>query len=137
MAREFGRPERVADFLRKEISQVMQQEMRDPRVGMASVTDVEVSRDLSHAKVFVTVLDKSSANEAKEAIGVLNKAAGFFRSQIAKSHSMRITPSLRFYFDESIHRGQTLSSLIDNAVAEDQARHGSQDGQDSQERDED
>ena len=121
MAREFGRPERVADFLRKEISQVMQQEMRDPRVGMASVTDVEVSRDLSHAKVFVTVLDKTSAADAKDAIAVLNKAAGFFRSQLAKSHSMRITPSLRFYFDESIHRGQTLSSLIDKAVAEDQA----------------
>lgn len=122
MAREFGRPERVADFLRKELSEVMQHEMRDPRVGLASITDVEVSRDLSHAKVFVTVLDCSSADDAKETMSVLNKAAGFFKSKIAKSHSMRITPSIRFYFDESIHRGQHLSSLIDTALAADRQR---------------
>ena len=121
MAREFGRPERVADFMRKELSQVMQQKMRDPRVGLASITDVEVSRDLSHAKVFVTVLGTDSAEEAKEILQVLNKAAGFFRSQVAKSHSMRITPTIRFYFDESIHRGQQLSSLIDSALAADRA----------------
>jgi ribosome-binding factor A len=121
MAREFGRPERVADFLRKELSQVMQQQLRDPRVGLASITDVDVSRDLSHAKVHVTVLGSESADDAKEIIQVLNKASGFFRSQVAKSHSMRITPTIRFYFDESIHRGQHLSSLIDDALAADRA----------------
>jgi ribosome-binding factor A len=121
MAREFGRPERVADFLRKELSQVMQQQLRDPRVGLASITDVDVSRDLSHAKVHVTVLGSDSADDAKEVIQVLNKASGFFRSQVAKSHSMRITPTIRFYFDESIHRGQHLSSLIDDALAADRA----------------
>jgi ribosome-binding factor A len=121
MAREFGRPERVADFLRKELSQVMQQQLRDPRVGLASITDVDVSRDLSHAKVHVTVLGSDSADDAKEIIQVLNKASGFFRSQVAKSHSMRITPTIRFYFDESIHRGQHLSSLIDDALAADRA----------------
>jgi ribosome-binding factor A len=121
MAREFGRPERVADFLRKELSQVMQQQLRDPRVGLASITDVDVSRDLSHAKVHVTVLGSDSADDAKEIIQVLNKASGFFRSQVAKSHSMRITPTIRFYFDESIHRGQHLSSLIDDASAADRA----------------
>jgi len=119
MAREFGRPERVADFLRKELSQIMQHQMRDPRVGLVSITDVEVSRDLSHAKIYVTMMDASEQSEAKETLQVLNKAAGFLRTQVAKSHSMRITPSLRFYFDESIHRGQYLSSLIDKAVSED------------------
>jgi ribosome-binding factor A len=121
MAREFGRPERVADFLRKELSQIMQQQLRDPRVGLASITDVDVSRDLSHAKVHVTVLGSDSNDDAKDVIQVLNKASGFFRSQVAKSHSMRITPTIRFYFDESIHRGQHLSSLIDDALAADRA----------------
>ncbi|NRA41259.1 MAG: 30S ribosome-binding factor RbfA [Pseudomonadales bacterium] len=122
MAREFGRPERVADFLRKELSQILQQQMRDPRVGLASITDVEVSRDLGHAKVYVTVLGSDKPDDAQQAIAVLNKAAGFFRSQVAKEHSMRITPTLRFYFDESVHRGQHLSALIDKALAEDRAR---------------
>jgi ribosome-binding factor A len=126
MAREFGRPERVADFLRKELSQVMQQQLRDPRVGLASITDVEVSRDLSHAKVYVTVLGSDSNDDAKEVIQVLNKASGFFRSQVAKSHSMRITPTIRFYFDESIHRGQHLSSLIDDALAADRANEAAE-----------
>jgi ribosome-binding factor A len=126
MAREFGRPERVADFLRKELSQVMQQQLRDPRVGLASITDVDVSRDLSHAKVHVTVLGSDSADDAKEVIQVLNKASGFFRSQVAKSHSMRITPTIRFYFDESIHRGQHLSSLIDDALAADRANEAAE-----------
>ena len=130
MAREFGRPERVADFLRKELSQVMQQQMRDPRVGLASITDVEVSRDLSHAKVFVTALGSDSAADAKEVMQVLNNAAGFFRSQVAKSHSMRITPTIRFYFDESIHRGQHLSSLIDDALAADRAAEAAKDQDD-------
>ena len=132
MAREFGRPERVADFLRKELSLIMQHQMRDPRVGMASITDVEVSRDLSHAKVYITVLGSNEPSDAKEAVAVLNKAAGFFRSQVAKEHSMRITPSLRFYFDESIHRGQHLSALIDKAVAEDRARDDADDSVDEQ-----
>ncbi len=126
MAREFGRPERVADFLRKELSQVMQQQMRDPRVGLASITDVEVSRDLSHAKVYVTILGNDSAEDAKEILKVLNKASGFFRSQVAKSHSMRITPTIRCYFDESIHRGQQLSSRIDTALAGDRANEAAE-----------
>ena len=120
MAREFGRPERVADFLRKELSQLIQFQMRDPRVGMASITEVEVSRDLSHAKVFITVLGCNSKEDAKESLSVLNDAAGFLRSNLAKASSMRMVPALRFYFDESILRGQYLSSLIDSARAKDE-----------------
>ena len=123
MAREFGRPQRVADFLRKEISQLIQFQMRDPRVEMVSVTDVEVSRDLSHAKVFVTKLGAETKEEAKEALLVLNKAVGFLRSNIAKESTMRIVPTLRFYFDESIMRGQNLSALIEHAVDQDKKNH--------------
>ena len=116
MAREFGRPQRVADYLRKEISQLIQFQMRDPRVGMVSVTDVEVSRDMSHAKIYVTVLGCDSAESAKEPLKVLNGAAGFLRSKVANDATMRIIPNLRFFFDESVHRGQELSSLIDQAI---------------------
>lgn len=119
MSREFGRPQRVADFLLKELSQLIQRELRDPRIGMVSITDVEVSRDISHAKIFVTVLGCDDADGAKESVSVLNGAAGFLRSQIAKQTAMRTTPALRFYFDESIGRGAQLSSLIDQAVESD------------------
>ncbi|CAA0080648.1 30S ribosome-binding factor [BD1-7 clade bacterium] len=116
MAREFGRPQRVADFLRKELSQLIQQEIRDPRVGMVSLTDVEVSRDLTHARIYITILGCDDADSAKESVKVLNGAAGFLRSLIAKSTTMRTTPSLRFFFDESVIRGSHLSALIDKAV---------------------
>ena len=98
-------------------------EMRDPRVGMVSITDVEVSRDLSHAKVFATVMGKESEEASRDAITALNNAAGFLRSQLAKSNNARTTPRLRFYFDSSVGRGQFLSGLIDQALAAD-AEHG-------------
>ena len=90
---------------------------------MVSVTAVEVSRDMAHAKVFITVLGKETEEEAKEAIEVLNKAAGFLRSQMARMSNARTTPKLRFFFDSSVVRGQHLSNLIKNAVSEDQSRH--------------
>lgn len=123
MAKEYSRTQRVGDFLKRELSTKIQFEIRDPRVGMVSVTDVEVSRDMAHAKVFITVLGKETEEEAKEAIEVLNKAAGFLRSQMARMSNARTTPKLRFFFDSSVVRGQHLSNLIKNAVSEDQSRH--------------
>jgi ribosome-binding factor A len=122
MPREFSRTQRVADFLRQELAGLIQLELRDPRIGMVSVTGVEVSRDMSHARVFVTVLGKDSDAEAAESIDALNHAAGFLRTQIAKINSARTTPKLRFVFDASIGRGAQMSKLIDDAVAVDQ-RH--------------
>ena len=132
--REFSRTERVADFLKKELGGLIQTQMRDPRVFMTSVTDVVVSRDMSHAKVYVTVMGQESAEEAKETIKVLNGAAGFLRSQIAKFNAARHTPTLRFYYDSSVIRGNKLSSLIEKAVEADkfnqQADEDSKDNQD-------
>ena len=119
MAKEFGRSQRVGDFLKRELASLIQFEIRDPRVGMVSVTDVEVSRDMSHAKVFVTVLGKETEEEIAESMEVLNQAAGFLRTQVAKSNNARTTPKLRFYFDSSVGRGQQLSQLIDDAVSAD------------------
>lgn len=120
-SKDFSRTERVADFLRRELGSLIQREIRDPRVGMVSVTDAEVSRDLSRARVFVTVLGAESADDAAPAIDALNGAAGFLRSQVARINSARTTPALRFEFDSSISRGQHLSGLIDRAIAEDRS----------------
>lgn len=122
MAREYSRTQRVADFIKQELALLIQQEVRDPRLGIVSVTDVEVSRDLSHAKVFVTEIGKESEQEADDSIKVLNNAAGFLRSQLARSNNARTTPRLRFYFDSSVGRGQKLSALIEKAVSSDKAK---------------
>ena len=123
MPREFSRVQRVGDYLRRELAGFIQTQMRDPRIGMVMVNEVEVSRDLAHAKVFVTVVGKDSEQEAREVITVLNDAAGFLRTRLAQESTMRTTPRLTFVYDSSVLRGQNLSRLIDKAIAEDQS-HG-------------
>ncbi len=119
MAKEYSRTERVGDYLKRELATLLQFEVRDPRIGMVSITDVEVSKDLGHARVYCTVLGKEDKEDATESITALNKASGFMRSQLSKDSSMRTVPQLRFYFDESVGRGAYLEDLIDRAVAAD------------------
>lgn len=116
---EYGRDLRVADFVRDELAQIIQRQMRDPRVGFVSVNDVRVSKDLSYADVYVSSLDTTEASEKENLVLVLNKAAGFFRSELAKRHSMRTTPKPRFHYDEVVDRGPRLEKLIDAAIRSD------------------
>jgi ribosome-binding factor A len=116
MPKEYNRSDRVADFIKREVASLLQKELRDPRVSHPNVNAVVVSRDMSNAKIYVTFLDKETAEDAKEAIEVLNGAAGFIRSQVAAQHTMRSTPKLKFYFDESVRTGEHLSNLIDRAL---------------------
>ncbi|POP54224.1 30S ribosome-binding factor RbfA [Zhongshania marina] len=127
--KEFSRTARIADFLKRELGSFIQKELRDPRLGMVSVIDAQVSRDLSHAKIYVTVMGKNTAEEAKESLAVLNKASGFLRSQVAKINNARTTPQLRFYYDTSVNRGQHISKLIQDAVEADRSRHADDDGE--------
>ena len=122
MPREFTRAERVSDAIQQEVSVLICDSIRDPRVGMVSVTDVEVSRDLAYAKVHVTFVGVKSEEEIKGAIGALNGAAGYLRKLLASSIKMRKTPQLTFLFDESGRRGQQLSALIDYAVSSEKNR---------------
>ncbi len=122
MGREYSRRERVSDYLQRELALLVQRELRDPRLGMVSVTAVDVSRDLAHARVFVTLLGCDSEADAKPALDVLNGAGGFLRSALARSAPMRTVPRLRFEFDESVGRGRDLEALIDRATEAD-ARH--------------
>ena len=117
MPKEYSRSERVADFIKREVALLLQRELRDPRVSNANVNAVVVSRDMSTAKIYVTFFDKETAEEAKQAVEVLNGAAGFIRTQVASQHSLRSTPKLRFYFDDSVRQGEHLSNLIDRAIA--------------------
>ncbi len=110
---------KVADFVRDEVARIMQFEMRDPRIGFVSVNDVRVSKDLSFADIYVSSLQAQTDDERAELVGVLNKAAGFFRSTLAKRHSMRTTPKPRFHYDELVESGPKLEQLIADAVAAD------------------
>ena len=121
--RTSGRELRVGDFLRKELAEAVQREMRDPRVGMLSITDVVVSRDLSYADVYFTTVSAQQEEDKDEVLRVLQGAAGFLRSVLARRHVMRTTPALRFHYDELIQSGPELEALIDRAVASDQGRH--------------
>ncbi|MBT8148459.1 MAG: 30S ribosome-binding factor RbfA [Gammaproteobacteria bacterium] len=119
MPREYKRTDRVADFIKRELSVLVQQEMRDPRIGTVVINEVVVSRDIAHAKVYVTFLGVENAEQAVEPIAALNGAAGFLRSQLASTSQMRSTPRLHFFFDQSVRTGEYLSNLIDKAVASD------------------
>lgn len=120
--REFKRTDRVGDQLQKELAVLIQREVKDPRLGMVTVSGVTVSRDLGYADVYVTLLGEDNAERIKENLKVLKQAAGFLRSQIARRIKLRHVPELRFHYDESVVRGQRLSSLIDQAVSNDRAR---------------
>ncbi len=119
MAREFKRADRVADAIQRNLAQLIQFEVRDPRVGMVNINDVTVTRDMAYAKVFVTFVDRENDEEAEASAKALNNAAGYLRTQLAKLLDMRTTPRLQFLYDKTSVKGQHLSSLIDKAVAAD------------------
>jgi len=109
------RQRRVAEQLRKELADIIRLELKDPRVGMITLTDVEVSPDLAHAKVFFTLLgDEEARGETEKG---LKRAAGFLRSMIGQRIKIHNTPELHFAYDSSIEEGIRLSKLIDEAVA--------------------
>ncbi|HNQ04462.1 MAG TPA: 30S ribosome-binding factor RbfA [Thiobacillaceae bacterium] len=113
------RARRIAEQIRHELADVLQREMKDPRVQGVSFTAVEVSPDLEHARVWFTtyVEDHTPALEG------LRKAAGFLRTELARRMRMRTVPRLDFQHDTSVERGARLSRLIETAVAEDRMRH--------------
>ncbi|MDG0969155.1 MAG: 30S ribosome-binding factor RbfA [Porticoccaceae bacterium] len=117
MPREFTRAERVSDAVQQELAVLIREEVRDPRVGMVSVTGVDVSRDLAYAKIHVTFVGDKDQDEIDKAMGALNGASGYLRKRLAASIKLRITPKLVFLFDESGRRGQHISALIDYAIS--------------------
>lgn len=122
-ARGFNRTDRIADQIQRDLAVLLQREIKDPRVGMPTVSGVKVSRDLAYADVYVTFMAIDAPEKVKEALEVLEHASGMLRSLLSKSIKLRVMPRLRFHYDQTIVDGPRISALINAAVAEDQARH--------------
>ena len=134
MAKEFGRPQRVAQELQKELAMIIQREIKDPRVGMmVTVSGVEVSRDLAYAKVFVTFLNDEDANSIKAGVKALQDASGYIRSLLGKAMRLRIVPELPFFYDNSLVEGMRMSNLVTNVVKNDAERRGPAEEDDKEE----
>jgi ribosome-binding factor A len=117
MPKDYPRSRRIAEQIQRELSDIIRLELKDPRVGMITITDVEVTSDHEHAKVFFTRL--GNLNDVADTVAVkraLEHASGFLRSELAHRMRLRIVPQLHFEYDESIERGVRLSKLIDEAV---------------------
>ncbi|MFG6028809.1 30S ribosome-binding factor RbfA [Salmonella enterica] len=117
MAKEFGRPQRVAQEMQKEIAIILQREIKDPRLGMmTTVSGVEMSRDLAYAKVFVTFLNDKDEDAVKAGIKALQEAL------LGKAMRLRIVPELTFFYDNSLVEGMRMSNLVTNVVKHDEER---------------
>ncbi|MBE5203427.1 30S ribosome-binding factor RbfA [Pectobacterium quasiaquaticum] len=122
MAKEFSRTQRVAQEMQKEIAIIIQREVKDPRIGMATVSGVEVSRDLAYAKVFVTFLNDNEPEQIQKAVKALQDASGFIRKLIGKAMRLRVVPELTFSYDNSLVEGMRMSNLVTNVVRNDTER---------------
>ncbi|MBV2129531.1 30S ribosome-binding factor RbfA [Arsukibacterium indicum] len=122
MAKEFSRVDRLSQHIKKEMAVILQREIKDPRLhSMITVSDVEVSRDLSHAKVFVTFLGMDDS-KVEDNLKILNDASGFVRSLIGKRIQTRIVPHIRFAFDQSLNEGIRMASLVTSVRQEDERK---------------
>ena len=116
MPKEYSRSQRMAEQVRRELAELVRDEVKDPRVSWVSFTAVKVNRDLSGAVIYFTVLND---DEREGAVEALNSAAGFLRHQLSKRIRSRIVPTLRFLYDVSIERGTSMESLIKDARSSD------------------
>ena len=115
MPREYARSQRVADQIQRELAQIVQRELKDPRLGLISIAGVKLSRDLSYAQVYVSSF---SEKKPEDVVAALAKAAGFLRHQLGKAMRLRIVPELKFIYDDTLEKGFSMSQLIDDAIAQ-------------------
>ncbi len=120
MPREFSRTLRVADQIQRELSELIRNDIKDPRLGPVTITQVEIVKDLSYAKVWVGFLGDLS--RCDEALAILNKASGFLHRELKKRMQMRVIPVLKFFYDDILDSGPQMEQLIKKAVAQDRQR---------------
>ena len=123
MPKDYPRSERIASQIQRELAVLVQHGVKDPRLSSPSILEVQVSKDLSQAKVYFSVLNPEDAAQSLQA---LTHASGFLQREIGKVLKARITPRLKFIYDDSNIRGRNLSDLIDSAVARDQFKSGTE-----------
>lgn len=133
MPKEYSRSQRMAEQVRREVAEIARDELKDPRMGFLSFTEVRMSRDLSHAVIYCSVFDSEQQNETIE---LLNGAVGLFRKELARRIRARIVPTLKFVADESITRGAAMDNLISEAIQSDaEHNHSADDASADEDRD--
>jgi len=120
MPKEFKRTDRLGELMQRELAKLIQLEVKDPRLGLVTVNAVSVTRDLAHAKVYITIL--GDTEKINEGMAVLKRVAGYLRSRLAKQIKIRTIPELHFIYDASVIEGKRLSDLIDHAISMDEDR---------------
>lgn len=121
MAKEYSRTSRVAQQVQKELARILQQEVKDPRIGMVTISGVDITRDLAYAKVFVTFLTIGDQTN-DESLEGLNAASGYIRRLLGKAMRLRIVPEVRFCFDETLTEGLRISEMVSSAVKVDKTK---------------
>ena len=122
MPKEFPRTRRVGEQIQRELAVLIRDDIKDPRLGLTSVTAVIVSRDLAHAKVYISVLGNDEQTAAS--VSVLKNAAGFLRHRLGKILHIRTIPELKFFLDHSLQEGARMGALINAAIASDKGNAG-------------
>jgi len=127
MPREYKRTDRIGEQIQRELAWLLQREMKDPRVGLVTISEVRVSKDLGYADVYVTLLSAEELDESspqvQQALKVLRGAAGFLRGAIGRAMKIRVVPQLRFHFDTVAGESRHLDALINRALTEDRHMH--------------
>lgn len=121
MAKEYSRTSRVSQQVQKELARILQQEVKDPRIGMVTISGVDITRDLAYATVFVTFLTIGDQTN-EESLEGLNAASGYIRRLLGKAMRLRIVPEVRFTFDETLTEGLRISELVSGAVKNDKVK---------------
>ena len=121
MPKDYPRSDRLGSQIHRELASLIHRSIKDPRMSSASVLEVVVTKDLSQAKVYFSVLDQEAAEETLQA---LKRASGFLQREIGRVLKSRLTPKLVFVYDDTDIRGRNMSELIDSAIAKDKANSG-------------
>jgi ribosome-binding factor A len=119
MPKESSRGRKIGDLIQREVAVLVQREIKDPRIGMVTINEATVSRDLAFSDIYFTVLPSENTEIVEE---VLNQASGFLRSQLAKVLSTRTTPKLRFHYDNTIESGARMNKAINSALSQDESQ---------------
>lgn len=131
MAKSFNRTDRVSQEVKKAVALILQKEFNDPKLGMITVSDVEISRDIAYAKIYVTFLFDEQ-EKVDYGMEVLTEASGYIRSLLGKAVKLRVTPELTFVYDKTLTEGIALANAVTSATEAD-AQKRQQAGQDNEE----
>ena len=121
MPKDFPRSDRLASQIQRELASLVRNNLKDPRLSAPTILEVQVSKDLSQARVFFSVLD---TDDAEQSLRALRHASGYLQREVGKVLKSRITPKLVFIYDDSDIRGRTMSELIDSVIARDNSNSG-------------